>query len=157
MKFELEKYHRNTPPEDLIADIKYVAKKLSKKSITVVEYAKYGKYGIQTYFRRFGSWSNALEAANLKIDRKINISDKKLFKNLEDVWIKLGRQPRCEEIRKPLSQFSTNPYTQHFGSWRGALEKFISYINLESVNEDEIVNNDSEADIKVENAETILR
>ncbi len=55
MRFELEEYHRNTPSEELIAHIKNVAKKLNKKSVTMAEYEKHGKYHPSTLQRRFGS------------------------------------------------------------------------------------------------------
>ena len=157
MKFELEEYHRNTPLEDLIADIKNVAKKLSKKSVTKAEYQKYGKYSDGTIERRFGSWNKALKTANLQINIKRDISDQELFENLEDVWTKLGRQPKYVEIKKPLSRFSTGPYDKRFGSFRKALEKFISYINSDSISEDKVSNNSSENNIKTENTETIFR
>lgn len=157
MKFQLEEYHRNTPSEDLTTDIKNVAEKLNKKSVTTAEYQKHGNYHPGTIQNRFGSWSKALEAAGLEINRVINISDEELFKNLEDVWTKLERQPKYKEIEKPFSKFSVRPYEDRFGSWRKALEKFISYINSDSVNEDETLNNSLENNTKIENAKIVLK
>lgn len=38
MNFELTVYHRNAPDEDLLNDVKSVANKLNKNTITMEEY-----------------------------------------------------------------------------------------------------------------------
>jgi len=130
MKFKLKPYHRDTPSEELIEDIRNVAKKLNKNTITMSEYEKYGKFHPSTLQRRFGSWFKVLENANLKDSRsRLNIPDEELFRNIEEVWISLGRQPKYQEIKKPLSKYSAGTYDKRFGSYRKALEKFIDYIN----------------------------
>jgi hypothetical protein len=82
MDFELKEHHRNTPDVDLIEDIKTVAKKLQKNTVTMAEYNEYGKFSSSTSQRRFGSWFTALELAGLEPSRsEISISDNDLFKN----------------------------------------------------------------------------
>ncbi|MBI4823107.1 MAG: HNH endonuclease [Nitrospirae bacterium] len=132
MKFELEEYHRNTSDEELIADLKRVANDL-EKSPTIDEYNERGTYYSTTLSRRFGgSWFKALENAGLSRTRsQLNIPEEELFQNLEEVWIKLGRQPRYDEFHKPLSKYSAGTYGYRFGTWREALEKFVAYINNE--------------------------
>jgi len=138
MKFELEAYHRNTPSEELISDIKNVAEKLKKRSVTIAEYEQYGKYHPSTLQRRFGSWFKVLENANLEDSRsRLNIPEEDLFKNIETIWIKLGRQPKYAEVKKPFSLFSVGTYDKRFGSWRKTLEKFVTYINADIVDEEE--------------------
>lgn len=132
IKFELDDYHGNVIPDNLlIEDLRAVAKKLDKASVTREEYKINGKYGSTTYARRFGSWLDALEKAGLQKSRYYNIPEEDLFKNLEEIWIKLGRQPRRIEIQKPFSKYSAGAYEPHFGTWRKALEKFGAYINNE--------------------------
>lgn len=65
-------------------------------------------------------------------------SEEDLFKNIEEIWIKLGRQPKYNEVKKPFSKFSAGIYDYRFGSWRKALEKFIQYINSDTGNDTEI-------------------
>lgn len=131
MRFELDKFHRNTPDDELIADLKRVANEL-QKSPTLDEYNERGSYHSTTLTRRFGGWFKALEIAGLgKTRSPLNISEEELFQNLEEVWIKLGRQPRYQEFQKPLSKYSAGTYENRFGSWRNALEKFVAYINHE--------------------------
>ncbi len=131
MKFELEKFNRNTSNEELIADIKRVATDI-KKSPTMEEYNERGSFNCATLMRRFGNWFKVLEVANLSAARSsINISEEELFQNLEEMWTKLGRQPRSRELEKPLSKYSEGPYRRCFGTWRNALERFVAYINNE--------------------------
>lgn len=131
MKFELDNYNRNTPDETLIADLKCVAKDLGK-SPTIDEYNERGTYHATTITRHFGNWFKALEIAGLEKTRsQLNISEEELFKNIEEVWLKLGRQPRYQEIQKPLSKYSAGTYDNRFGSFRKALEAFVVYMNAE--------------------------
>ncbi len=37
----------------------------------------------------------------------------------------LGRQPKQNDLRQPLSRFSADTYKRRFGSWRRALEFFV--------------------------------
>lgn len=198
IKFELNEYHRNMSDEDLINDLKRVAKDLEKNAVTTEEYNKYGKYsssclrgrfgswfkalekaGLEktrnlgltekeliddlirvakdlgkspttfkyndkgkfhnsTYEYRFGSWFKALEKAGLEKTRNYGITDEQYFKNIEEVWIKLGRQPKYLEIEKPLSKYSSGAYERRFGTWRKALERFIEYVNKEEAPKTEI-------------------
>lgn len=136
MKFELEEYNRNISSQEMVEDLLKVAQKLKKKSVTISEYEEFGKFNHHTLQNRFGSWNATLKEAKLEINRIVNISDEDLFRNIENVWISLGRQPKYSEIKKPISQFSTKPYETRFGTWRKALEAFVSYINSDDDSED---------------------
>lgn len=131
MKFELEPNHRNVPDEELLADLKRVASKLGRETVTRVEYDKHGKYGVTTFLRRFGKWNKALDNAGLQSFNLQNIPEEELFKNLEEVWAKLGRQPKYGEMAKPLSRYSVGTYEKRFKGWRNALEKFVADVNEE--------------------------
>jgi 5-methylcytosine-specific restriction endonuclease McrA len=65
----------------------------------------------------------------------MNVPEEDLFQNLEEVWTRLGRQPRYEETCKPLSRYSSGTYEKRFGTWRKALEAFVVYINSEEHSE----------------------
>ena len=139
MKFELEEYRRGITDEELIAELKRVASQLGKKSLTREDFAAFGKFGATTYLRRFGTRFNSLERAGLEKTRTpMNISEHDLFKNLEEIWIKLGRQPRYTDIQKPLSIFHVGTYENRFGTWRKALERFVTYVNDESSTSSEV-------------------
>lgn len=90
-KFELEEYHRNTPSEDLIADLRRVASELNKKSVTRAEQDDRGKFHSTIFVRRFGTWLDALEKAGLEKTRTpMNLPEEELFKNLEEIWTMTG-------------------------------------------------------------------
>jgi 5-methylcytosine-specific restriction endonuclease McrA len=129
MKYELEEYHRNTPDDDLASDLIRVSKLLNKDSVTIDEYNENGKYHATTLSRRFGTWFKALEKAGLKKTRTLGVTDEEYFKNIEEVWIKLERQPRYTDMKKPLSRYCAGSYEYRFGGWRIALEKFIDFVN----------------------------
>ena len=132
MKFELDEYHRGVTDEELLSELRRIATKLDKTAVSRVENVEYGKYGTTTYIRRFGSWFEALEKAGLEKTRTpANLPEEELFENLEEVWIKLGRQPKYGEIQKPLSKYSIGTYEKRFGTWRKALGEFVAYINNE--------------------------
>lgn len=147
MKFELEEFHYNISEEEMIADVGRVAERLKKNSVTMDEYKEFGKYSPSTLTRKMGSWFKILKKANMEMNRSpINISEEELFKNLEEVWIKLGKQPGWIETRKPLSKYSADTYANRFGSWRKALEKFVAYIN----NEENISSEEAIQKLKIE-------
>jgi hypothetical protein len=133
MKFELEEHHRNIPDKELLADIKRVAIKLKRDSVTTRQQNEHGKFSCSTIILRFGSWRVALEKADLQgTKRQMNksVSKEELFRNLEEVWIKLGRQPKYRNMHEKISKYGATPYTRTFGSWRKALEKFIEYVDV---------------------------
>jgi len=134
MKFELEEFHRNVPDAELLADMKQVASKLNQDFITTRQQNEFGKYHTNTIMARFGGWLKAVEKAGLNRSRSQAdkwISEEQLFENLEQVWIRLGRQPKDRDMREMISKYTPAPYTRTFGSWRKSLEKFISFVNKE--------------------------
>jgi 5-methylcytosine-specific restriction endonuclease McrA len=135
MQFQLDEFHHNTTEEEMLTDIREVAKKIGKNSVTMGEYSEHGKYHPSTLNRKIGSWFKILEKAGLNSNRSpINIPEEELFKNLEELWVKLGKQPRWTQTRKPLSRYSADTYAKRYGTWRKALEKFVEYINKENIN-----------------------
>jgi hypothetical protein len=131
MKFELEKFYRNTDEKDLLEDLKKAYHLLKKQGLflTFRSYNEIGKYSSATMVTRFGSWNNALASAKIEVNEEKNISDKDLFLNLEQVWTALGRQPVTRDLIKPLSKYTHQTYSKRFGGWRKALEAFVHYIN----------------------------
>lgn len=92
MKFELDSYHRNISDKELLKDVSQIAKSLNKDVITTREYKKKGgKYSIDTFCRKFGSWNAVLKEIGLNESLVRNIATEDLFKNLEEVWIRMGR------------------------------------------------------------------
>ena len=149
MKFELKKVHRNTPEDELIADLKNTATKLNQDFVTREQQDEFGKFDSSNMVNRLGSWAKIHERAGLNLARhqkSIRVSDDELFLNLEEVWTKLGHQPIQADMFPPLSKYSAGVYKKHFGTWMKGLEKFVVNIN----NEEDISSESSIADLQVE-------
>lgn len=129
MKFTLEQQHRDVPDDSLLADLKRVAGVSGSDSLTWARYQQDGEYGAETIRKRFGSWNAALSKAGLRPSKRWRIPDEELFQNLEKAWIRLGRQPRRADMDHVSSSISKSVYEQRFGTWREALEAFVTFIN----------------------------
>jgi hypothetical protein len=116
-----------------LSDLRRVASEQSEQQVKQRTYKACGKYGVTTVIRRFGSWNAAVEAAGLETTVERNIPDDKLFSALYDLWVALGRQPSYSEIQSPACPFHVTTYERRFGSWRQALEAFVSYANSEDM------------------------
>lgn len=133
MEYQLKDFHRNIPDAELLDDLKKVADELRTDRLSSRDYdSNGGKFTAGTIGARFGSWNNALQKAGLKLILKHNPSSIELFKNLEEVWVKLGRQPVSRDMRRPVSEFSHSSYISKFGTFRKALEEFVKFINSDS-------------------------
>lgn len=129
MDFKVKINRRNNSDKVLLKDLQKIVKKLSKKSITRNEYDKNGTFSSTTIENRFGTWTNALLKAGLEINQNRNISKEKLFENIAEVWMRIGRQPTYNDFTKDVSKYSIKPYERNFGSWNKALIAFSEYIN----------------------------
>jgi hypothetical protein len=133
-QFELTRT-KGTPVSDdeLIADLKAVSDILRKKTVTQRDYKKHGQFEYSTVIRHFGRWNDALTQAGLEIANHINYSNEELFENILNLWQHFGRQPRRIELTSEHSSISQSPYNRRFGSWTGALQEFVNYMNEEGV------------------------
>lgn len=129
MRFELEVHHRNVPDDELLSELRRVATLLSPETVTIDRFNEHAKFHSTTLSRRFGSWFKALDAAGLPRTRNLNLTTEQLFENLVAVWLKLGRQPKYQDLTKEHSLFSAGTYENRFGTWRKALEAFVSWAN----------------------------
>lgn len=125
MEFKLRSNARYFNNDELLEDLKRVAKLLSKETVKSKEYERLGKFSCKPYRNRFGSWNQALKKAGLNIIRLERVPEQELFDNLEKIWLKLGRQPFYGEIKKPFSKYVVTVYSRRFGGWFKACEAFI--------------------------------
>jgi hypothetical protein len=129
MKIEVKHAHRNIPDEALIEDLRRVAKSLGRQSVTIEAYDEHGRYSSLTLRNRFGSWSEVLRQIGARPNVQMNVELDTLLRNLLAVWIKLGRQPRQYDMRRPHSMFSMQPYMSRFGSWSKTLKVFSGWLH----------------------------
>ena len=127
-KLELSIKNKSISDDDLLYDLKLVAKNLNK-SPTINEYNCNGKYESTVYIRRFGSWNKALFKINLPANNTI-WTEKDLIDNFNNVWVSLNRQPRRRDMdNKLLSRISSGAYCRFYHSWTGALKNCTEAIN----------------------------
>ena len=135
----VEKFEFIRPPnapvsdEEIIKDLKDVAKKLNKLTVTQKEYDENGNYNCKTVSRRFGTWNNALKEAGFSLSNESNISDERLFENILNLWQHFGRQPRRSDLTSEISNFSQSPYNRRFKTWTNTLQNFVTYANEEEL------------------------
>ena len=128
MDFTLKKRHTNISDEDLLTDLKRVAKKIGKPP-TIAEYNFNGTYESTIYLRRFGSWNDALKKLGL-LPNNAFWTDEELFQNIYNVWMKIGKQPTRRDMdNKNLSTISSGSYLRHFNTWTKSLEIFVNWVS----------------------------
>ena len=128
-RFRLERVGGPVSNEEIISDIRRVAKLAGRNVLSFRLYSKLGNYHPSTAALRFGTWNEALLAAGLAVASERDISDERLFENLMRLWEYYGRQPRFRELASPPSVISSGPYQRRFHSWMKALEQFVAYAN----------------------------
>lgn len=133
MRFELSHDRRNISDDDLLSDLRRVVSVDLQQRVKQRTYKDHRKYGVTTIIRRFGSWNAAVKAAGLTTTVERKISDEKLFSALYSLWVALGRQPSYSAVQKPACRFHATTYERRFGSWRHALEAFVSYASSEDI------------------------
>lgn len=134
MKFKLENHSRNTSDIELLDELRRIASLLNKATVTIDEFNDHASFHSTTLSRRFGTWMAALDAAGLLRTRNLNITNEALFENLATVWLKLGRQPKYQDLTREHSLYSSGTYENRFGTWRKALEAFVEWANSEEPN-----------------------
>ena len=104
--------------EQVLKDLRRVARKLKAHRLAQADYRRHGRYSWQQVNRRFGSWGKALQRVGLRVSVDSGMHEDELFYNVMAVWAKLGQKPKTEDMRRPLSKFSIKPYVDRFGTWR---------------------------------------
>jgi hypothetical protein len=108
------------PRDELRRELQRVSSELGK-SPTVREMDELGEYSIQTYYREFGSWNDALQAMDLEINHSYGLSRGELVEALTDLARELGYSPTQGDMQE-LGRYSPNPYYREFDSWNDALQ-----------------------------------
>lgn len=148
------KDYKRISDDELIDDVKRIAIKLDKNSISSTEYNNNGKYKVQTIITRFGSWKNVLKVAKLEDTSFRIITDEDLYNEIERLWLLKGSQPTTTDLKNGWSIYSLNTFSRRFGGWRGALQAFMQYI--EGINDDESIDKEPYTDVKDIGEESIV-
>lgn len=108
------------PDEHLLDELCRLADELEKVPAQQ-DMTEHGYHGSETYVNRFGSWSEAVEAAGLdaRPDRTERARDT-LQADIQRVAEDLGHAPTKREI-ETYGEYAWSTYYEEFGSWNEAL------------------------------------
>ena len=136
LSIEQNNFHVYITNEEYISDIQQVARSLKKDTLIFTEYKELGTYDAGNIPKRFGSWAAALVAAGLHpTGYTVSVTNEELLEEIEQLWIRLGRQPTSTDVREGQSRYGLTTYVRHFGSWRNALVTFVNYVNEDNEQE----------------------
>ena len=121
MKYELEPDNRNCPDDVLLNDLRVIAQRLGKASLTKEEYNRHGRFSAATMQKRFGSWNGALEKSRLGPIKRVNIPREELLADLKHVASVAGGNVVTRELYRNFGKFSESVIVRKYGSWAKAL------------------------------------
>ncbi|MEX2286954.1 MAG: HNH endonuclease [Planctomycetaceae bacterium] len=130
--FRLKPGNSGLSDDEILEDMRRVAKVVGSQRITLYDYRKYGCVTDATLRKRFGTWTTAIGRAGLNSTRNYRIPNDDLFQNLADVWLKLGEQPIYDDMNRSPSRYCASTYANRFGSFRKALDAFVVWANAKS-------------------------
>lgn len=107
--------------EEIIEHLRKLGKRLGKNTLDKHDIAVDREVHMSTIIRKCGSFSEALIAADLKPQRVYRRNRESMIKELADLMLKLGREPKQVEMKKQLP-FSPHNYEQEFGSLQKAFD-----------------------------------
>lgn len=125
-------FKKSISEADIISELHRIAHILGKDTVTIIEFENYSKMcSVSALNSRYGSWSKVLKLAGME-NKNRKLSDEELYEEIERIWVLLGRQPTYTDMRNGISHYSPRTFENRFGTWRGALEAFVKYINNEN-------------------------
>ncbi len=128
MEFVLNEYHRNTPDEELVEDVKRVADLLKKESLSCKDYSSHGRFSYGTLRNRFGSWNEVLRRAGLSVEKgRLKFhdyceSDEVFFADLRRVAKLMGRGYVTRTEYEKHGRFNYGERTKKYGGWGSLLK-----------------------------------
>lgn len=122
MKFELEPYNRGVSDEVMLEDLRKVASKLAKESVTQKEYDKNGgRFAAATIKKRIG-WCKAHELAGLKKNRNYKITREECIAGIKQIAEKLKKTAITKKEYFANVEFSERIIYRLFDSWKVFVE-----------------------------------
>lgn len=110
---------QNIPPADLIDELHRLSEEM-EQTPTALDMERSGDFGWTTYREKFGSWNEALRAADLDINVSSDIPETDLLTELRRLRDELGHDPGRREMDQH-GEYDSTTYMSTFGSWNVAL------------------------------------
>jgi hypothetical protein len=127
LEFKLNEFHRDLSKEELIDDLRTVAKGLNLNYVSRSVYEKTGKYSATPFLSNFGSWINALKNAGLEITRDTKdykkISESELINSVREVSKYLSKDSITTSEYKKYGKYSISIILDRFSSWEKVLKE----------------------------------
>lgn len=114
----------NKSKKGLLKELRRVASKLGKLTVSQKEFKEYGRVSPSTIENHFGTWNKGLKQAGLDILRRRDIPNADIIKEIGRVWSSLRHRPSYAEFDK-LSKFSVSLLENRFGTFLNAMEAFV--------------------------------
>jgi len=134
--FELHN-RRNIPQDELVDELRRLSSKLGRTP-TAVDMQSHGRFGYATYPTTFGSWNDAIRAADLSVNVRSGIPQSELISELRSLADTIGRAPTRREMDQQ-GQFDSSTYSHRFGTWNDALRAAgINPATIVNIPEDEL-------------------
>lgn len=107
------------PEPELLDELKSLRDELGKAPERR-EMDQQGQFDSSTYSHRFGTWNDALRAADIVPSTRINIPEVELKNEIRRLADELNRPPTRDEMEQQ-GKFSHSVYSHRFGTWTDAL------------------------------------
>ena len=127
MEFKLNEYHQGVTDDEILDDVKKVARDYGDKYLSISAYRAKGKYSESTIRNRFGSWSNLQNKLGLRTSRNTlemkRISDVDLIADLQRVAALIGSRKVTSTQYCENGKYSFPTIIERFGAWSTFVEK----------------------------------
>jgi hypothetical protein len=112
---------RNIPRDQLLADLKNVAAKLSVQTLSQADYRKHSHFNPLTLTTRFGNWNAALKMAGLKPSRHFRVHPQSVLTDVRRVAKKLRTHHLLLTQYLTHGKFSPTLIYRHYQTWSNLL------------------------------------
>lgn len=121
MKFVLNAYKPVLSDQEIIEDIKQVAKRLGKDYISISQYKKNGEYSQCAIQGHFGTWKNALSLAGLRTERTKTelrrIQNEDYFEDLNRIATMLRQSTVTYKDYQTYGKYAPENIFRYFRTW----------------------------------------
>jgi len=107
--------------EDILEDMRKVAKQLGGKKLFKRKYGQLGKYDPVTVFRKLGSWNNAIKLAGLTNERRI--PEVELLNEMKRVAKKLKTDTFSVAEYSKIGKYTESQFRSSFDSVKSAIQQ----------------------------------
>jgi hypothetical protein len=110
--------------EGLVAQLKQIAERLGKPSVTRSEFIRESGVSEWQIYRHFDNWTDLVKAAGLEANDKSRLDDDQLFDAMKDAFLAAGGIVTQSKFDR-LCRYNVSVYKRRgWGNWIGVLSRF---------------------------------